>query len=207
MPALIKPQIQGEIRVPLRVPFWGEEGDAVDRAIPELGRYLKSRYPGVKQIRIVYKNPRPELLALLHDVWIVVLPFTPFARKMQELLAEDIHAWMKKRFKTIKKGDKSRQAVERGRRHESNRKPNPQERAKLLRMFLRALATHEGARLWEGRVAFYDHGPYPFSHSPFNSDVFQAAIDSEKTQKRVVRLPGTTGPHSRFEIITVKRAR
>lgn len=101
---------QIDIAVPLRVPYFGEKGDAVSRSIPELQEYLKARYPEVETIHISYRNPRPEVTALLHDAWIVVAVFNPFTRKLAERLADDVYAWMKKHLKTFMKGHARKRA-------------------------------------------------------------------------------------------------
>jgi len=101
-----------QIEVRLRVPFFGSEGRAVQRAIPELQVYLKDRYPDVQAAHIKYRNPQPEAAAALHDAWIVIAVFNPFTKKLAERFADDVYDWMKKRFKRITKGHKrSRRSV------------------------------------------------------------------------------------------------
>jgi hypothetical protein len=96
-----------EIALELRVPYFGSD---IDKAIPELETYLRGRYPEVETVHIRYRNPRPDHIALvlggLHDAWIVIGLFTPFARKVQERLGNDIYDWLKKRFKGILIGHK-----------------------------------------------------------------------------------------------------
>lgn len=99
-----------QVRVPLRVPFYGDEGDAVRCSVPELESYLKSRYRPVLGVSIVYRNPRPETTALLHDAWIVILVFNPLVRRIQERLADDVYGWMKERFKGVRKGQPRRRS-------------------------------------------------------------------------------------------------
>lgn len=100
------PVLRHSIRVPLQVPFFGAEGDAVDASIPQLEEHLKAQYLKIQTVRISYRNPRAEIGAALHDAWIVVVVFNPFTKRLAEHLADDVHEWMKKRWKRIKRGHK-----------------------------------------------------------------------------------------------------
>jgi hypothetical protein len=104
---------QNEIALQLRVPYFSEESDEIDVAIPELEAYLKAKYPGLKGVRFAYRNPRPDIaaysLTYLHDAILYILvPGTFFTKKLAERLADDAYDWLKKRFKKIRKGHKRR---------------------------------------------------------------------------------------------------
>jgi hypothetical protein len=99
------------ISVPLRLPFFGIEGKAIDSALPELQAYLKERYPQVRAVRIVYRNPHPVFVfglmaTALHDAVVVISVFNPFTKRLAEHLGDDVYKWMKRRFKRVLKGHK-----------------------------------------------------------------------------------------------------
>jgi len=99
------------ILVPLRVPLFGREATAINSSIPELQAYLKDRHPEVRSANITYRNPRPEVAAMLHDAWIVIVVFNPFTKKLAERFADDVYDWMKKRFRRATKGHKRSRRV------------------------------------------------------------------------------------------------
>lgn len=76
-------------------------------------RYLKERYPGVRRVHIVYRNLRPDVMALLtqdalrilHPAFIFVGVFSPFSTEIQKQLAVDVYKWMKKRFRRIMRAE------------------------------------------------------------------------------------------------------
>lgn len=105
------PVLEYAVRVPFQVPFFGAEGDEVDASIPELDAYLKARYPKIQKVQILYRNPRPEIGAALHDAWIVVVVFNPFTKRMAERFGDDVYKWMKKRWKQIKRGHKPQRST------------------------------------------------------------------------------------------------
>jgi len=104
---------KNQVVLPLRVPYFGKEGDDFIEARPELETYLKSKYPRVKNVRLVYRNPRPDLVAYsltyLHEASVYIgLVGGLFSKRMAERLADDAYDWLKKRFKKIRKGRKRR---------------------------------------------------------------------------------------------------
>ena len=117
---IIDPDNPDEIRLELLAPYFGKEGDNLRRAAPELKAYLKARYPEVKDVRFIYKNPGPDpgTLSLLygHETWIVITLLNPFTQKFMADAADDAYKWLKKRFRIKKKPNK---------RNTSKRKKRP----------------------------------------------------------------------------------
>jgi hypothetical protein len=109
--------------VPVRVPFWGDEGRIINSSIPELDKYLKSHYGKIEEVRIWYRNPRPEITALLHEAYVVVTLFNPFSKRMLERLGDDIYDWMKGRSKRVRKGHTRKRTKKKSNRRDDNGKP------------------------------------------------------------------------------------
>jgi hypothetical protein len=113
MPSVIPIGPQNEVVLPLRVPYFTKESDEIVAAIPELKAYLKAKYTRFKEVRFVYRNPRPDIaaysLTYLHEAILYILvPGALFTKKLAERLADDTYEWLKKRFKKIRKGHKRR---------------------------------------------------------------------------------------------------
>jgi hypothetical protein len=99
---------QNEIVVPLRVPLFGNEGNDIIAAIPELEAYLKTKSPRVKEVRLAYRNPVLDnmicLGTYLHEAEVTILLVGGlFTKRIAERFADDAYNWLKKRFKKIRK--------------------------------------------------------------------------------------------------------
>ncbi len=97
------------VYIELLVPFAGDEGDAISSSVTELEKYLKSRYPGIERVQLWYRNPRPEMMALLlnptllHTATVAITVFNPFSKRIQTRLADDVYDWLKKRSKCVRR--------------------------------------------------------------------------------------------------------